>query len=78
MPPILQADLDHQKETQVISILQSLKKNMLKSAFDEMKNSIDLHNIPSKEALVNESILVKSECIEFVFQITKSIRKFIQ
>ena len=53
MPPILQADLDHQKETQVISILQSLKKNMLKSAFDEMKNSIDLHNIPSKEAFLN-------------------------
>ena len=60
MPPIFQANLDHLKETPVISILQSFKKNMLEFAFDEMKNSIDVHNIPSREELLNVEYRVSS------------------
>ena len=51
MPSVLQADLDFEKEAKIISILQSFEENMMLSDYDEMKNSIDLHNIPTQETM---------------------------
>ena len=52
MPPMLQTDLDEEKEDIIQSILSSFKKNMLDSAYDEMQNSLELHQIPPKETLL--------------------------
>ena len=48
MPPILQSDLDNEKNELVIKTLKDLKSHMVKSVFVEMINTIALQNIPQK------------------------------
>ena len=53
MPPIIQADLDEEKNEKIHSILFSFEKNILDSAFEEMQHISDLHQIPSKDSLLS-------------------------
>ena len=54
MPPILQSDLDNEKNELVIKTLKDLKYHMVKSAFVEMGNTLPLHSIPPKEEFLKE------------------------
>ena len=53
MPPLLQADLEREKNEAVDKLFDSFKDGIISSAFEEMKDVSDLFNVPSKENLMN-------------------------
>ena len=54
MHPILNSELDNNKNELVLKSLKGLKFYIVKSAFFEMVNTLALHNIPKKEDFLNE------------------------
>ena len=53
IPPLLQADLYVEKSEQVNKLFDDFKKGIISAAFGEMRDTKDLHNIPSEEELMN-------------------------
>ena len=52
MPPLLQTDLERQKNEQVEKLFQSFKEGIINAAFEEMKSVRNLFNLPSKAELM--------------------------
>ena len=53
MPPLLQSELELQKNQQVQQMFHTYKQGIINSAFDEMKDLTNLYGIPSIEALLD-------------------------